>query len=390
MTQSTPFPEKTGYYGVLAISFATFVFNTSEFIPIALLSDIGASLGKSVQDTGIMMTVYAWIVALTCLPLMLATAKMERKKLLITAGAVFVVSHIITVIATNFTMLLIARSGVALSHAIFWSINASIVVRLAPKGKEAAALGMIATGLALAAILGLPLGRLLGQYLGWRTTFGVLGGLAFVCILLFWRILPTMSSENVGSADSLPELIKNKALLIVYIAIALSITAHFTAYSYIEPFMLKISRLSNEFATTVLFIFGMAGMIGSFLFGRYYERFKTVFLFSPIIVLMLSLLVMAIVPNNHAFWMLLGLLWGIGFILITLVFQLRTLNLAPNYTDVAMSIFSGIYNLGIGGGALLGNIVINHYGLNYIGYVGAMICVLLLSILLINIKTIKE
>ncbi|WP_133141423.1 MFS transporter, partial [Moraxella caviae] len=231
MTVSHPAAERIRTLRVMALALSAFIFNTTEFIPIALLSDIGESFAMPAHEVGVMMTVYAWIVACLSLPAMLATASIERKKLLLGLFVLFVASHVLTVFAPNFTVLLIARAGVALSHAVFWSITASLVVRVAPKGKQTKALGMLATGSALATVLGLPLGRILGQYLGWRTTFGAIGVAALLCMLVLWWILPRLPSRNVGNLSSLPHIIKNKPLLIVYALIALIVTAHFTAYS---------------------------------------------------------------------------------------------------------------------------------------------------------------
>lgn len=363
-------------YRVMLLAFAAFIFNTTEYIPIALLSDIGTSFSMPVDKVGIMMTVYAWIVALVSLPLMLATAKIERKRLLVGVFTLFVASHILSAVATSFGVLLIARTGVALAHAIFWSITASLVVRLAAKDKRTKALGLLATGSALAAVLGLPIGRLVGQYLGWRASFALIGVLALICLVILWKILPNLPSRNVGNIKSLPDILKNTPLLLVYLMIILIVTAHFTAYSYIEPFMLNVVNFSANFATWILLMFGLAGIVASILFGRYYERMERSFLWLAMMAIALGLSTLFLFSDMSALWVINAFLWGIGATTISLVLQIQVLRLAPKATDVAMSIFSGVFNIGIGGGALLGGIVIAQMSLIHIGHVGAAVALL--------------
>ena len=100
---------------------AAFIFNTSEFIPIGLLSDIGADFGIGEAQTGMMITVYAWVVAIASLPLMLVFAKTESRRLMLSIVALFAVSHVFSGVATSFNMLMLSRMGVACSHAIFWA-----------------------------------------------------------------------------------------------------------------------------------------------------------------------------------------------------------------------------------------------------------------------------
>lgn len=383
-TQSNPnYPNQIRQWRVIVMAISAFIFNTTEFVPIALLSDIGHSFAMPVETVGHMITIYAWIVAILSLPAMLATAHIERRKLLIGLFVIFIVGHAVSVTAQSFAMLLVGRALIALAHAVFWSITASLVVRVAPKDRQTKALGLLSMGSALATVLGLPLGRMIGQWLGWRMTFGTIGVAALLAMIMVWWILPKLPSKDVGSAASLPSIFNNIPLLTVYTLTVLCVTAHFTAYSYIEPYMLTISQFSEQFATVILLSFGLAGLLASWLFGHFYDRFPRAFLISAMATLLFSLLASAWLPHVPILWLVLAMLWGLAITAISLAFQLRVLQLAPNATDVAMSIFSGIYNIGIGGGAFVGGLVIASLGLAMVGYVGAGIALIAMVCLMV-------
>ena len=383
--------RKLALMRVFAFSLSAFIFNTTEFVPVALLSDIALSFEMETATVGLMITVYAWMVFLGSLPLMLLTAKVERKKLLLSIFALFIVSHILSVVAWNFWVLLISRIGIALAHAIFWSITASLVIRVAPKDKKQQALGLLALGSSLAMILGLPLGRLIGQSLDWRSTFAVIGIIATLVMLLMWKLLPHLPSKNAGSLASIPVLMKRPLLVGIYLLVMIIISGHFTTYSYIEPFAIKVSQFAPEIATMMLFIFGLAGVMGSFLFGRLYAKNSRNFIACAMMLVMLPQLLLFPLKHFEIAIFLLVFLWGIGITSLSIALQMRVLQLAPDATDVASAIYSGIYNVGIGAGALFGSIVIHQLGLEYIGLIGGGLGILALCWLgFITVKFVKK
>ena len=372
--------EKTQFWRVVIMACAAFIFNTTEFVPVALLTDIGQSFDMQSSDVGLMMTVYAWTVMIMSLPAMLATGDMERKGLLLKLFVIFIIGHIISVIAWNYWILLIARMCIAVAHSLFWAITASLVMRVAPKNKKTQAIGMLAIGTSLATILGLPLGRLVGQLVGWRITFAIIAALALVVMVFIMRLLPNLPSKNAGSLSSLPILAKRPLLIGLYATTVIIVSAHFTAYTYIEPFMVQIGELDPNLATIILLVFGVSGITASVIFNRLYRFGPIQFISTAMILLAVSLAFMLVSASYTATMFTLAFIWGIGISCIGLALQMRVLQLAPDATDVASAIYSGIFNAGIGAGALFGNQITRHIGLEYIGFSGAALAMIALGI----------
>ncbi|HDT2509443.1 TPA: sugar transporter, partial [Enterobacter hormaechei subsp. steigerwaltii] len=364
--------RRVAWLRVVTLAIAAFIFNTTEFVPVGLLSDIAASFDMETAQVGIMLTIYAWVVALMSLPFMLLTSQMERRKLLIGLFVVFIASHVLSFMAWNFTVLVISRVGIAFAHAVFWSITASLAIRLAPAGKRAQALSLIATGTALAMVLGLPIGRIVGQYFGWRTTFFAIGMGALITLVCLIKLLPKLPSEHSGSLKSLPLLMRRPALMSIYLLTVIVVTAHYTAYSYIEPFVQVVAGFSANFATVLLLILGGAGIIGSILFGKLGNKHASALVSSAIGLLLACLLLLMPAAGSESHLAILSLFWGVAIMIIGLGMQVKVLALAPDATDVAMSLFSGIFNLGIGAGALVGNQISLHVSMSAIGYLGAI------------------
>ncbi len=361
------------WVSVCALAVGAFIFNTTEYIPIALLSDIGQSFDKPATEVGMMITVYAWIVALLSLPLMLMTKNIERRKLLLMLFALFALFHALSFFSWSFNILLVSRIGIALTHAVFWSITASLAIRLAPAGKTNQALGLLSTGTVLAMVLGIPLGRVVGQYFGWQLSFLLIGVCAAGVMLVLAKNLPALPSQNTGSLSSLPSLFKRRNLMLLYAMTVLIITAHFTAYSYIEPFVLQVGGFKAEQVTIVLSLYGLAGFAASYLFGKWFAKSQRLFMLGAVAVILLSaLLLLPFASFPYAVYALV-FIWGVAIVIVSLGMVSKVLAFASDATDVANSIYSGLYNVGIGGGALLGHYVTVWFGLSNIGIAGSLL-----------------
>ncbi|WP_321782305.1 sugar transporter [Burkholderia pyrrocinia] len=365
--------SKHAWRGVVALALTAFIFNTTEFVPVALLSAIGDSLHMQPTDVGLMLTIYAWAVAVVSLPLTLVTRHVERRKLLVGALLVFIVSHIVTGVAWNFAVLMVGRLGIACAHAVFWSISVPLAVRLAPSDRKSRALGMLAMGSSIAMVAGIPLGRVIGEAFGWRVTFLIISGAAGVALLLLRATLPELPSQGAGSLSSIGVFLRKPALVALYAITVLVVSAHFTSYTYIEPFVQSVNHASSSRITYVLILFGIAGMPAAICFNRVYPHEPDKFLLASIVALSGCLLILFPCALNIVTLSVHTLVWGGAIVCFGLAMQAWVLKLAPEATDLAVSIFSGLYNVGIGAGALLGNHIAGDFGLPWVGTFGGVV-----------------
>ncbi len=365
--------ETKQWLPLIGMTFAAFIFNTSEFMPIGLLTSIAAAFSISESQAGIMITAYSWAVMILSVPLMIAVSKVSFKPMLLVTLVVFAFGQILSGIAPTFLILIIARLIVASAHAIFWSVASVIAVKLVDEQHRDFAMSMIVTGTSIAMIFGLPLGRIVGLYLGWRMTFILAGIIAFALFAFQSFVFPTLDKPKPFKVNQLPLLFKNKSLVSIFIVSFLFATAYYTAYSYIEPFMSSIAKLSDTWITLSLSMFGVAGILGSVLFSKFYSKNRVGFL--RLMTLNIAIVLLLLKPSTVSLISLLFVCayWGLTSTAFNVAAQSEIILHADAAGSVAMAFFSGIFNLGIGTGSFIGGKVVDLINLGSIGYIGAVI-----------------
>lgn len=362
---------------LIGMTIAAFIFNTSEFMPIGLLTDIAQTFHITQTTAGTMITIYSWAVMLLSLPLMILASKYSYKKILLTTLFLFALGQGISAIAFSFPLLIIGRLVVACAHAIFWSIASVVAVRLVHEDKREFAMSMIVTGTSVAMIVGLPLGRMIGLLIGWRITF-LMVGIISVLLLIFQTIyLPKLQTTQAFTLNELPDLLKNKQLITIYGISLLFASAYYTAYSYIEPFLAQVAKLSNNSITLVLSLFGVAGIGGSYLFSKFYNLNRKRFILISLFCLTIVLFVLKPSTASIITLLLICVVWGMSSTAFNVACQSETILVTNEQTSsIAMSIFSGIFNLGIGLGSFIGGQTINILNIQSIGYIAGIIGIL--------------
>lgn len=363
------------WLALAGIAIAAFVFNSSEFMPVGLLTDIGQTFGTSEATTGMLVSVYAWAVMILSVPLMIVATRLDFRRLLLVVLVVFLAGQVLTAFSASYWMLMAARLVVACAHSVFWAIAAPIAVRLVPQSKRALALSVVETGTAVAAIVGLPLGRAIGLAVGWRLTFAIVAVISALLLVYLIVTLPWVPGAEPFGVGQLPGLFRDKGLVALFVLTALYAWGYYTGYSYIEPFLLQIAGLENDMVTIVLSVFGVASIVGSIMCSKLYPRFRFGFFRAITIGVPVALLLMhAAAGVGIAAIFGVVVLWGISAAAVSVVYQAEIINVSSDEEEtVAMAFFSGIFNFGIGTGALLGGQVVNSLGIANVFYAGGAI-----------------
>lgn len=386
-----PFP----WVGLIVLAGAIFLSITSEMMPVGLLPEMSASFGVEESSVGLLVSWFAFTVVITSTPLAYLTRRRPRHGLVIVVLIVFALSNVLTALAPSYAFVVFSRVIGGMAHGLFWAVVGAYAGHLVPKEQIGRAVSITVAGGTLAFIFGVPVATMAGHLLGWRLAFVLLAGLMLVGAALVWRFLPRVEhyagrseAGRIEAASTAPAAQRDPtvgAVALICAITALTMIGHYTFYTYITPFLMHGLGILPGDVPALLFAFGIAGAVGLLLVG-------TVFGPRPHLGLVISLGVgaasvtvlavsTAILPVAFAAF----LLWGLAFGALPPLFQTRMLHAASaRIRDTASAFYTTAFNIGIGGGALLGAVLLDTLGLEVIPLVYAALLGLALVLVVVS------
>ena len=342
------------------LSAACFVYVTAETLPVGLLPQIADGLAVSEADVGLLLTSYAVVAALTTIPLTALTMRIPRQLLIAATVAIFAISQLIAAFAATFQILTLSRLICAVAHGVFWSAIAPVAARLVPPDRAGRATALVFLGNSLAIVLGVPLGTALGQWLGWRAALAVLalgGAACVVALLMVLPKLPALPQDLAVRAGAhfkaSVRIIRDGPVAAVCLVTVVLVIGHFSAYTYLAPLVRRDGGLEGLGLSALLLGYGAAGVVGNAIVGRFVDRRPGPLLVTLTALMALSLVVLVPVLGTVP-TVLAALVWGGTFTAIPAVLQAAILRVAPQARDAASAVYVVAFQIGIGGGALLG------------------------------------
>ncbi|RCW46482.1 MFS transporter [Paenibacillus prosopidis] len=358
---------------IYMLAVISFLVGTSEFIIAGILDKVAADTEVSVSAAGQLITVFSLAYAFGTPFLMAVTARMERRKLLLYSLGLFAIGNGIAVALPGFEFLVISRIILALSTGVFVVTALTVASKLAPPEKQGSAIATLVMGFSTSLIVGVPLGRLIASVYDWKLIFAGIGilGLAAMLVILF-SIPRTEGEEPVPLSKQLALLKKPRivaALLVTFFWIA----GYSIVYTYISPFLLTVTRLTEQGVSAGLFAFGIASLIGSKLGGFSTDKWgvpRT--LVSGMLFHAIALVLLSLAGQSPAVVFPLLMLWAFSAWSSGPTQQYHLITLAPEASGIMLSLNTSVLQLAMAAGAGIGGVVVEKTSLTSISWIGAL------------------
>ncbi|KKI47403.1 MFS sugar transporter [Obesumbacterium proteus] len=367
---------------LFALTISAFAIGTTEFVIVGLIPTIAADLQVSLPSAGLLVSLYALGVAIGAPVLTALTGRMPRKTLLIGLMVLFTLGNLLAWKAPGYMSLMTARVLTGLAHGVFFSIGSTLATSLVPKEKAASAIAIMFTGLTVALVTGVPLGTFIGQHFGWHETFlavSLLGIIALIGSLIF--VPNGLKHTPPASIARQLTILKQPRLLMVYAKTALGYGGNFVVFTFLAPILQQVSGFSASAVTWVMLIYGVSVAAGNLWGGRLADRMGPIKALQIIFLLLTAVLaVFSFTAHSPVLALITVLFWGaVAFgnvpgLQVYVVQQAE--RYAPHAVDVASGLNIAAFNLGIAGGAWVGGMIVENYGLMVTPWVGAIVVLL--------------
>ncbi|AVP58371.1 MFS transporter [Pulveribacter suum] len=365
-------PERSAYGpAVLALGVGGFGIGTGEFAIMGLLPEVAADLGVSIPQAGHVISAYALGVVVGAPVLAVLGARLERRALLMALMACFALGNFASALAPGYVSLSLLRFAAGLPHGTYFGVAALVAAGLAPAGRRAAAVGHIMLGLTVAVVVGVPLAAWMGEGLGWRAAFALVGAIGLLAVALVHRWVPrTPAPAQASARGELRALARAQVWLTLGVG-AVGFGGLFSVFSYIKPTLLQLAQLPPPALPFALALLGLGMVAGNGLGPRFMDRHLMGTIAGILLwgaaVLALFALTAPVLPLALASTFLVGTLGALGPAL-----QVRLMDVAGEGQSLAAALNHSAFNAANALGAWLGGLAIAlGWGWAATGWVGA-------------------
>ncbi|MGP4089776.1 MFS transporter [Streptomyces sp. KR55] len=343
---------------VWVLAAGTFLMGTTEFVIAGLLPELAGDLGVSVSHAGLLITAFAIGMIVGGPTMAMATLRMPQRQTLILALAVFSLGHVVGVLSTSFTIVLVARVVTALATGAFWAVGFVVATAATGPHNSTRAIGVMMGGLTLANVVGVPIGSFAGQFTGWRGPFWALAVLSALAAAFIGRFIPASEQRAEVSLRAEVGALRQGRLWLALTAAMLIMGGVLATYTYITPLLTDRAGIPEGAVPVVLIAFGVGALGGNTIGGRLGDRcpMSTTLTAAVATALVLLLLIpLSINPVTATALVFLMALTGFTVNPVVTSLAVRFAGDAPTLTS---ALTTSAYNTGIAAGSAIAGIAL--------------------------------
>ena len=367
---------------ILAIGI--FGIGTTEFGVIGILPQLASAFNVTIEKAGWLLSGFALAVAISGPFMMMLLSSFKRKNLMAFTLGIFALSNLLSIFAPNFWWLLAARILPAFFHPVYWSIALSTAANISSEKDAPKAVSIVFSGFTIASILGVPIATLMADIFNWQSSFvlyTIINVVSFVGLLIFLPQIPTPDQREMGSNTI---ILKRKVLWLNLLLACFMIAAMYATYGYMADYLGKVNKMNGKEISILLFIFGLTGVFGNQLAGKFLSRniYITTLLF--IIALAVVHLLLYTMGTQLLPIAIMVAVWGLVHTGGFLISNINVTSSAPESPEFINSIFTSCGNVAVTLGTSIGGFWIAHFGIHQI--IWSSILCLALSLITLFVK----
>ena len=351
--------------GLLALALGGFGIGLTEFVIAGLLPDVAGDFGVDEATAGWLISGYALSVAVGALLVTAAVTRFPRRQVLLALMVLFIAGNTLSAVAATYEIMLAGRVVAALCHGAYFGIGSVVAASLVSPARKAAAIAVMFTGLTTANVLGVPFGTLLGQQLGWRSTFWAITAIGVVALVAIATLVPREAGgRSTASLRQEAGAFREPQVWLSLLITVLGFGGMFGAFTYIAYTLTGVSGFAASTVPWLLVLFGGGLVVGNILGGRGADRSVSGTITLTLALLTLVLAGFAMTAGSQALTVLsLVAMGAVGFATVPPL-QTRVMRWAGEAQTLASGANIGAFNLGNAIGAWIGGMTISA-GLGY-------------------------
>lgn len=346
---------------IYALALAAFAIGTAEFIISGILPPLAEDLAVSIPTAGLLVSAYAVGVAIGGPILTIVTARIPPKRLIVSLLIIFALAQILCALAPNYGLLLLARLVSSAAHGVFFGAGNVVVSRLVPFERRGAAFSLFISGITIANLLGLPGGSAIGNAFGWRMAFVAVGLLGALATIVLVNQLPSSRDEKheAPSFRSQYRALGHHEVLLSYLTIAIVMVALLAFGTYQVPILINVTGVDPAIVPLYLLLGGVGSVMGIYAGGRATDWKPMPWLIAVLLCQALFAATMLWAMHDPILMAINIFLAGATGFAFSTPLQARVLHAARAAPNLAASMVSTAFNIGIAGGAFLGAMLLN-------------------------------